>query len=328
MKLRHPLSFVPVFLLAATVLCEGASPPEAAERVVGTGGSSASVTALVSERPAAAERVRDRLWIWGHPAGVYNDSFLKNLPRKSRIEPIAAAEAMGLKNVMFIRYSGQPETPFEKYYKPFRKMDQVVWSLTGAGGATSTDERAAVLKLADRQPNITGFILDDFFHGHVTGDAAKIDLTKGSFKASLSPAQLRELRAQLVIRGRRLPLISVVYTGQISPAALDHLEQVDQITLWTWEPGDLKHLERNFQRLKALVPRKTILLGCYMYDFSKSQPLPVELMEEQVKLGYEWLLADRIAGIVFLATPICDLELPAVEWSREWISRVGDRELP
>jgi hypothetical protein len=317
MKLRHPLSFVLVLLLTAVVLCQGISSSQGAAG--GTGGPSASV--------AAPERVRDRLWIWGHPAGVYNVSFVKNLPRKSRIEPIDAAEVMGLKNIMFIRYSGQPQTPFENYYKPFQKMDQVVWSLTGAGGATSNDEREAVLKLAERQPNITGFILDDFFHGHVTGDSADVDLTRGSFKASLSPAQLRDLRGRLVIRGRRLPLISVVYTGQISPAALDHLEQVDQITLWTWEPGDLQHLERNFQRLEALVRQKTILLGCYMYDFSKSKPLPVGLMKQQVELGYKWLQEGRIAGMVFLATPICDLELPAVEWSRDWISRVGDREL-
>ena len=44
-----------------------------------------------------SERIRDRLWIWGHPAGVYNDSYLAPLGKKSTIEPVAAAQWMGIR---------------------------------------------------------------------------------------------------------------------------------------------------------------------------------------------------------------------------------------
>ena len=69
--------------------------------------------------------VRDRLWIWGHPAGVYNGSYLAPLGRKSTIEPVAAADWMGIRNMIFVRYQGKPRPPFETYYEPFKKLDRV-----------------------------------------------------------------------------------------------------------------------------------------------------------------------------------------------------------
>ena len=120
----------------------------------------------------SARTVRDRIWIWGHPARVHNDSFLANLSRKSTIEPVAAAEYMGIRNMLFVRYEGEPAPPFDSYYTPFRKLDRVLWSLVGASGATSADEREQVYQLAEKNENIAGFILDDFFHSNVTGPGA------------------------------------------------------------------------------------------------------------------------------------------------------------
>jgi len=66
---------------------------------------------------------------------------------------------------------------------------------------------------------------------------------------------LKAIREQLVIGGKRLPLVVVVYTGQISPRALQHLEQTDQITMWTWDPAHLKEdiegVSRTLLALKA-----------------------------------------------------------------------------
>lgn len=72
---------------------------------------------------------------------------------------------------------------------------------------------------------------------------------------------------------------------------------------------------------------KPVLLGCYMYDFDQSKPLPVERMKMQVELGHRWLCDGRIAGMIFLATPNVDVGLEAVEWTRQWIVQMGDEEL-
>jgi hypothetical protein len=67
-------------------------------------------------------------------------------------------------------------------------------------------------------------------------------------------------------------------------------------------------------------PGKQRVLGCYMWDYGTGHPMPVELMQRQVELGAQWLREGRIAGMIFLASCICDLELEAVEWTRRWIA--------
>ncbi|HAK95923.1 MAG TPA: hypothetical protein DCM87_13260 [Planctomycetes bacterium] len=423
----------------------------------------------LSAAAPAAETVRQRLWIWGHPAGVYNESYLVPLGRTSSIEPVDAARHMGIANMIFVRDRGTPAPPFDAYYGPFRTLDRVYWSLVAAGGRTSQLERDAALALAERNENIAGFILDDFFPEPAWGNAADpvpssrlwfadnkpsfpvtltvrapraercdavelvqtdwltgdyraktvaIELSADGetwneaargvvptepravlrlpvpetpfaalrilfldthdrhgafsvglgglrllragraldpsgwtaaasstyqgydpsvllaapgapeppFKTSLTPADLRALGEQKV-RGRRLPIMCVIYTRQIKERAKAHLAEVDQICMWTWRPADLEHLEANFAALKKLVPGKQLFLGCYMYDFHESKPLPVALMRRQVEQGHEWIEKGWIEGIIFLATANVDVGLEAVDWTREWIRANGDRAL-
>ena len=417
-----------------------------------------------------AETVGGRLWIWGHPARVYNDSFLRPAKLVSTIEPVEAAQYMGLKNMIFVRYDGKPAAPFEGYYRPFGNLDRVYWSLVAAGGDTSQTDRDAAFTLAEKNKNVVGFILDDFFHEPSEGNSfdpvpsqriwladnrpalpvvftvklpqpvrcdaveleqtdwrtgdyrikevavelsangkawqevargelanrpgavkrlpftasqptevrlrllsthdqqgamsvglAKLRLLSGGkpldttdwkasasstypgfspdaalgagdlperpFRASLSPAELRELRQRRML-GRKLPLMAVIYTGQVKPGARAHVAEVDQLCMWTWRPGDLKHLEANFAALEKLAPGKELFLGCYMYDFHECKALPVALMQRQVELGYQWLKARRIAGMIFLATPNVDVGLDAVEWTRQWVRKNADQPLP
>jgi hypothetical protein len=106
-------------------------------------------------------RVRDRLWAWGHHEGSYNGTF--GLPGTSRITPIEGATYLGLRNLIFIRYLGKPAYPWDQYAIPFRAMDRLMWSATGASGQTSAEERQRVLQLAKTMPNLRGLFLDDFF---------------------------------------------------------------------------------------------------------------------------------------------------------------------
>jgi hypothetical protein len=148
------------------------------------------------------------------------------------------------------------------------------------------------------------------------------------YSASLSPQQLQNLGSRAARRGQKLPIMAVVYTGQLSLRAKSHLDQVDQVCLWTWRPEDLQSLETNLEKLERLVANKPIFLGCYMYDFADRRPLPVELMQRQTEVGYQWLKAGRVQGLIFLATPNVDVDLEAVTWTRDWIARVRDEPLP
>ena len=271
-----------------------------------------------------AETVRDRLWIWGRPAGIYNETHFRPLGLRSTVEPVAGAEEMGIKNMTFI--ATENLGPLEEYYRPFERLDRVYWSLVAAGGGTSQAAREAAYALAEKHENVVGLILDDFFHEPSGGNAA--DPGKdGPFKASLTPDELRTIRHRPV-RGARVPLMCVVYTAQVKPGARAHLEEVDQICLWTWRPHDLKNLQANFTALERLAPDKQLFLGCYMFNFSLNKPLPVPLMQKQVELGYQWLRSGRIQGIIFLSTGTVGAGLEAVDWTRQWIRAHGDEPLP
>ncbi len=272
-----------------------------------------------------AQTVRDRLWIWGRPAGTYNQTHFRKTGLQSTIEPVEGAQRMGIPNMIFI-CADHIKPPYDSYYRPFEKLDRVYWSLVAASGVTSAPHREAAFSLADNHKNLTGFILDDFFHEPSPGNGSDTGPTE-PFRASLTPAQLRTLHERQV-RGSKLPLMAVIYTGQVKPAARAHLVEVDQVSMWTWRYADLAGLAANFAILERLAPGKQLFLGCYMFDFSKNRPLPVSVMQKQVEQGYEWLKAGRIAGIIFLSTATVDVELKAVDWTRDWIRTHGGEPLP
>ena len=146
--------------------------------------------------------------------------------------------------------------------------------------------------------------------------------------ASLSPTQLRAIRERLSARGRRLPMTCVVYTHQISPRILPHVNEVDKVAMWTWRSDDLKDLEANFEKLERIVRPKPILLGCYLFDYGANKQISVDRMRHQCELGLKWLREGRIEGMIFLASNVCDMGLPAAEWTRGWVDSVKDRPLP
>jgi hypothetical protein len=63
-----------------------------------------------------------------------------------------------------------------------------------------------------------------------------------------------------------------------------------------------------------------------MWDYANKRPIPPDRMRHQCEVGLHWLLGGRIEGIIFLASCTCDLELEAVEWARDWIVQVGDKQ--
>ena len=259
--------------------------------------------------------VRDHLWIWGHYEGSHNDSW--NLERPSRMTPVEGAAYLGVPNLIMVRYNDLPEPPFDQYAIPFRSLDRVVWSIVGASGVTGQEERAHVIDLASQSPNITGVMMDDFFR--------KADDERGV--AVLAPDDLRRVREQLTVAERDLDLWVVLYGHQLELPIREHLALCDKVNFWTWEARDLQHLERDFAIVEDMAPAAGKMLGCYMWDYGQKAPMPLELMQRQCDMGLQWLHEGRIDGMVFLASCICDLELEAVEWTRQWIADVAGQSL-
>ena len=80
-------------------------------------------------------------------------------------------------------------------------------------------------------------------------------------------------------------------------------------------------------KAEELAPKAGKVLGCYMWDYGEHHPMPVDRMAMQCELGLRWLREGRIEGMIFLASCICDLNIEAVEWTRNWIAKVGEEEV-
>jgi hypothetical protein len=219
--------------------------------------------------------------------------------------------------MILVRYKGKPVAPFDQYAIPFRSLREVVWSVVGAGGATEADERESVLRIAGESANFTGVDMDDFF----------FTKKKDGKPAALTVEELEQLQKRLKSGKRKLNLWVTLYTHQLDDPIQDHLKFCDVITLWTWKGADLNQLQSNFEKARKLAPASRFVLGCYMWDYGVHQPLPVAAMEHQCEQGLKWMKQGQIDGMIFLASCICDLGLETVEWSRQWIRKVGDQRL-
>ncbi len=220
---------------------------------------------------------------------------------------------MGIPNIIFLRYNDPLPIPFDPWAISFRPMKKIQWSITGAGGVNSKEQTDETLRIAKNYPNFSGFHMDDFFHDNGQG--------------SMSVEDIKNLRVEIANVRKDLNLWVVVYTHQLDEPMNEHIKLCDGVSLWTWKPEDLVNLEENLAKLKKVIGDKKVMIGCYMWDYGAAKPMPVDRMKYQCELGYKLLKEGQIEGMIFIATNICDLELEAVEWTREWIKRVGDADL-
>jgi hypothetical protein len=261
--------------------------------------------------------VRDRLWMWGHDAGSHNPGSHHeewNLPGPSRITALEAAYYLDLPNLLMVRYNGKPRPPYDQLALAMRPLKRVMWSITGAMGEKSPEERAHVFDLIGRFPNISGVVMDDFLNW----DTGEPELTVN---------ELSTVREELGRHARTLDLMMVLYSHQLDAPIRDHLELCTQVSFWVWESEHLASLEKDFERLEQIAPEVGKVLGCYVWDFGARAPMPLERLQRQCEIGRRWLADGRISDMIFLPSCHCDLELDTVEWLRGWIAEVGSQPL-
>lgn len=270
--------------------------------------------------PAPSNTVRDRLWLWSHVAGSYNNTM--NLPGKSRMSPAEAAYYMSIPNIFMIHLRGTPEPPLEQYALAFKPLRELVWGIVAAGGHTNQAEREMVMKLALDNPQITGVVMDDFFR--LTREGRPRD----GKVASLTVEETALLKQRLNATQKKLDVWVVLYEYQLVPAIKDHLKLCDVIQFWTWRGENLEQLDSNFEKAESLLPGKRMALGLYWWDCGNGKPYTMSAMKHQCELGLKWLKQGRIEAMVFCGNWLCDRGLDTVDWTRQWIQQVGGDKVP
>jgi hypothetical protein len=268
---------------------------------------------------ASRDTVLDRFWIFTCTAN--ND--YPHLRKRSVMTPVEGAFYLGVPNIIVVQSSvdeapyGRFDPPFAQYTIAMRPLKRVVWSVVGSGGFTSEAETEEVLALPKKTANFAGIMLDDFFFTR----------EKNGQLAVWTVEQLADLRRRLKEIDEALDIYATVYTRLLGLPINDYLELIDVITLWTHDPADLAKLEQDLKRVEKLAPRKRIMQGCYVVDYGTKSSVPPSVMRGQCDKGLEWLREGRTVGMIFLGNTAMDLGFEAVEWTRQWIQKVGDSRL-
>jgi hypothetical protein len=236
------------------------------------------------------------------------------------MSPAEGAYYLSIPNIIMVQTGGDEamyghfDPPLEQYTIALRPFKHILWSIAGSGGVTSADERGQVFALAQQTPNLAGVYMDDFFHEHGRMAALTLD-------------ELHASRQQLAALRRNLNLWVTLYTRQLGLPIADYLRLIDVVALWTSHPEDLANLESNVKKLEQLAPHSKIALGCYFVDYERKSSVPIATMKEQCEAGLKWLREGRIEAMVFLGNTVEDLGFEAVEWTREWVRKVGETKL-
>jgi len=271
---------------------------------------------LAEAVPDGEGTVRDRFWVFTCAA---NSDFV-TLRRRSVMTPVESALYFGVPNILVVQSNeneapyGRLNPPFAQYAIAMRPLKRVVWSVVGSGGFTAPEETKEVLEMAKTVPNFAGVMLDDFFH-------------RGAKRAVLTVDELARIRRELKQINKKLEIFATHYVGDLDLPLRDYFDLIDVITLWTGNSAELVNLESNLKKLQQQAPTTKKMLGCYVVDYGKKKGIPVEAMQLQCETGLRWLKQGRIDGMIFLGNTSMDMGFESVEWTRQWIQKVGDARL-
>jgi hypothetical protein len=266
--------------------------------------------------------LHDRLWMWGHEPETINGH--DNVPMGNKISMADAIRSMGIPNVCVISYLDKPEPPFDEYIRQFSGTKRVAWSILSGPPKKYTYEQQKdeAFGLIEKMPNLVSFYLDDYFLGNAV-PAAGNDVSP----ACLTLEQICNLREETQKLRQKPELSVVLYAHQLHPGIKRHIDHFDVVSFWTWWADDLAILKENFKKYREIIPDKPTLLGIYMWDFGNRKPITVESMKLQLDFALEKLKQGQIEGMIFHCTPLCDLDLEAVHYSRKWIAEHGDKRI-
>ncbi len=254
---------------------------------------------------------RSDFWLWCHPAGSFSGRNWGEALENSTIAPGAAARSLGLGKGIMVRSDSRPETAdYPEHMKELAGLDQVLWSVIGDFSSRSTpfDDLEQILTMKAVHPEISGIMLDDFFPP---------DDMPSFTEPRLNVAEMQQMRR--LLDRNRLEAWAVVYEGQLDRRLSSHLPYLDALNFWTWFGEHIGDQRRNVETLRQLAPDHRIYFGIYMWDFGNRKALTVDQMAAQFAAAEELFHDKKIAGAVILASCMCDRDIEAVHYARNYL---------
>ncbi len=267
-------------------------------------------------KPFYGPAIRDRLWMWGHHAQMCHKSGFKDgrTWKGPTVEQAEGCKLMGIPNNCFIRWGNMPAHPWGDYIEQFRSLKRFTFGITDGGNGSVWDKLDwAINEIKPAFPNFTGGFLDDFF----------------SVKALTQTEDVvRKIADRLHENDLRLSI--VVYSDQdgIKPAFKPYLDMCDETSFWCWHSKNLGQHEGAVRKMRDFIgPKKSLLMGVYMWDYTLGEPVPADRMEMQLEFALRLLREGVVTGLIFHPTYSAALDVPAVNLAKQWIRTYGDQTL-
>ena len=255
----------------------------------------------------------DRLWNWGHLEGSHNACTGLNC----KMTPEEFAEEYGIKNAFLVSYGGNIQPPFDALAKRMQGLREIKWSVLGDASTPLPEaELGNTQDIVDVLPsaqNITGGIVDDFF----TPERME----------RFPPEVLKKIRRTLNENG--LDFWCVLYDLQLDLDLEKYIECFDGITFWIWESKNISFMESYLEKLRTITKEKPLMLGIYLWDYSKdsNRPMNPVLFEKQLSHYFSLLKAEKIQGVIFCSSTVGDATLQTNAILKKYIAEQGDTEV-
>ena len=113
---------------------------------------------------------------------------------------------------------------------------------------------------------------------------------------------------------------ALVFANQLEA---DHWEPflpyMDVATLWVWDSEQLPHLEEYVDQCERALPGKRIVVGSFLRDYSRLEPVALDLLARQYETIFRLWEQGRIAGSSVLAAALVDQHPAQAEFVRDFI---------
>ena len=256
-------------------------------------------------------KIKDRLWNWGHLEGSHNEI----VNYECKMSPEQYGKEYGINNSFIVSFGGNIQPPYDKLARRMDSINEIKWSVLGDASTPLPEDELGntydVIAASKIAKNITGAVVDDFF----SPERIK----------RFTPEVLSKMKSAL--NENNLDFWCVLYAKELDDKLKPYLSCFDGITFWIWDFEQTVNAKEYFSKLLELAAGKPIMLGIYVFDYSKHTPVDSNLLKAQLEYYFELLKSNQIQGVVFCSSALGDYDIEANQIIKDFIKKYGDMEI-
>jgi len=281
------------------------------------------------------DRVRDRLWIWGHPGTCFDD-WWDHKPRVGEpMEPAVGMRDLGARNVFYVPFGHYMD--IEGYSRDIEGIAKTGISIEdwGEKGADRIEKSLSIARLFPKTTD--RLIFDDFFcePSHCGGwSQYSVDDIKSARKhlnqlgyelwVVLYQWQLDMSQSNVKDEMPSLGDRSAKYTDERIKAYLD---EFDGVSFWFWnEPSIIQYLAYTSKFL-SLTKGKKRMIGCYLWNFGLRTDAEPRIVRYQLDSNLALIRAGEIEGVILHNNALGAFDMPGYQEAKAWTAEHGDEEI-